>query len=59
MQAHNKFAVVTEVASNDLQQYFAGVPHQTDTLVGSALRPIPFVKNLYGAIFFCCGTFPP
>ena len=35
--------VVTEAASDDLQQYLAGVRHQQNTPVVAALCPIPFL----------------
>ena len=39
-------AVVTEAASDDLQQYLAGVRHQRDTSVVAALCPILLVEHL-------------
>ena len=45
-------AVVTEAASNDLQQYLAGVHHQRDTPVVAARCPIfLLVEHLGGCGF--------
>ena len=45
-------AVVTEAATDDLQQYLAGVRYQRDTPVVAALCPIPFlVEHVDNGIF--------
>ena len=55
-----ELAVVTEAASDDVQQYLAGVFHQRNTPVVAALCPVLLLmKHFDGGIFPLLRDLPP
>ena len=59
-QDPHALVVLTQAASDDLQQYFAGVCFQRDTPVVAALCPIPlFMEYVVGDIFPLLRHLPP